>query len=290
MAIDTDQEKIARLRQMATRTRRLIVETIYEVKAGHVGGPMSAADILVALYFDVMRIDPQRPDWEDRDRFILSKGHSALAQYTVLALRGYLPVEELRTFDHWGTRLHGHPDMKLVPGVEMSTGSLGQGLSPAVGMALGAKLKGKDFRVYCMIGDGESQEGQIWEALMVAERYNLDNLTAILDYNKLQQNGFLPDDPKTWPARQRLPIEQPVEKFQAFGWAVREIDGHDMEQILDAFAWARSVEGKPQMIVAHTKKGKGVSYMEHIPEWHAKVPTDAELATARAELPLEDDL
>jgi transketolase len=281
----TTQERVGELRRMATQTRRLIVETIYSVKAGHVGGPMSAADILVALYFDVMRIDPNRPDWEDRDRFILSKGHSALVQYTVLALRGYLPVEELATFDHLGTRLHGHPDMKLLPGIEMSTGSLGQGLSPGVGMALGAKIAGKDYRTYVMIGDGEAQEGQIWEAALVAERYGLDNLTVILDWNDLQQNGFWPDEgPTGWPNRQRRPTDRPHEKFAAFGWAVKEIDGHDMEEILGAFDWARSVTGQPQVIIARTIKGKGVSYMENRPEWHAKVPTDAELETARQEL------
>lgn len=278
------REKVAELRRLATRTRRLIVETVYSVKAGHVGGPMSAADILVALYFNEMRIDPSRPGWEDRDRFILSKGHSALVQYTVLALRGYLPVEELATFDHLGTRLHGHPDMKLLPGIEMSTGSLGQGLSPGVGMALGAKIAGKAFRTYVMIGDGEAQEGEIWEAALVAPRYGLDNLTAILDWNNLQQNGFWPESIKDWPARQRQPTDWPHEKFAAFGWAVTEIDGHDMEQILDAFAWARTIAGRPQVIIARTVKGKGVSYMENRPEWHAKVPTDAELATARAEL------
>jgi transketolase len=284
----TTQDRVAELRRLATKTRRLIVETIYSVKAGHVGGPLSAADILVALYFDVMRIDPRRPDWEDRDRFILSKGHSALAQYTVLALRGYLPVEELATFDHLGTRLHGHPDMKLLPGIEMSTGSLGQGLSPGVGMALGAKIAGKDFRTYVMIGDGEAQEGQIWEAALVAQRYALDNLTAILDWNNLQQNGFWPERISDWPARQRQPTDRPHEKFAAFGWAVKEIDGHDMEEILDAFAWAKTITGQPQVIIARTVKGKGVSYMENRPEWHAKVPTDQELAIARAELPVDE--
>lgn len=281
----TTQERVGELRRLATKTRRLIVETIYSVKAGHVGGPLSAADILVALYFDVMRIDPDRPAWEDRDRFILSKGHSALAQYTVLALRGYLPVEELATFDHLGTRLHGHPDMKLLPGIEMSTGSLGQGLSPGVGMALAAKIGGKDYRTYVMIGDGEAQEGQIWEATLVAERYGLDNLTVILDWNDLQQNGFWPaEGPTGWPNHQRRPTDRPHEKFAAFGWAVTEIDGHDMEEILGAFAWAKTVAGQPQVIIARTIKGKGVSYMENRPEWHAKVPTDAELAMARAEL------
>lgn len=284
----TTQDRVAELRRLATKTRRLIVETIYSVKAGHVGGPLSAADLLVALYFDVMRIDPRRPDWEDRDRFILSKGHSALAQYTVLALRGYLPVEELATFDHLGTRLHGHPDMKLLPGIEMSTGSLGQGLSPGVGMALGAKIAGKDFRTYVMIGDGEAQEGQIWEAALVAERYQLDNLTAILDWNNLQQNGFWPERISDWPARQRQPTDRPHEKFAAFGWAVKEIDGHNMEEILAAFAWAKTITGQPQVIIARTVKGKGVSYMENRPEWHAKVPTDQEMAIARAELPVDE--
>jgi transketolase len=283
------EERVAELRRLATKTRRLIVETIYSVKAGHVGGPMSAADILVALYFHEMKVDPTNPKWEDRDRFILSKGHSAIVQYTVLALRGYFPVEELATFDHLGTRLHGHPDMKLLPGIEMSTGSLGQGLSPGVGMALGAKIAGNDFRTYVMIGDGEVQEGQIWEAALVAGRYELDNLTAILDWNDLQQNGFWPPEgPTGWPNRQRRPTDRPHEKFQAFGWAVKEIDGHDMDEILDAFAWARTIKGQPQVIVARTVKGKGVSYMENRPEWHAKVPTDAELETARAELPIDE--
>lgn len=287
MATETrTREKIAELRRRVIEARRHIVETVYAVGAGHVGGPMSAADVLIALYFDIMRIDPNRPDWEDRDRFVLSKGHSALGLYTVLAMRGYLPVDELTTFDHLGSRLQGHPDMKVLPGLEMSTGSLGQGLSPAAGMALGAKLARKDFRTYVMLGDGEIQEGQIWEAVFAAERYALDNLTAILDYNGLQQNGFLPDDPKAWPARQRLPAENPAAKFEAFGWAVREIDGHDMEQILDALEWAKGVRGRPQIIIARTTKGKGVSYMENRPEWHAKVPTDAELTTARNELPV----
>jgi transketolase len=287
MATDT-RARVDELRRLATRTRRLIVETVHSVKAGHVGGPMSATDIMVALYFHAMRVDPSRPTWEDRDRFILSKGHSALGQYTVLALRGYFPVEELATFDHLGTRLHGHPDMKLLPGIEMSTGSLGQGLSPGVGMALGAKIDGKDFRTYVMLGDGEIQEGQIWEAALVAERYGLDNLTAILDWNDLQQNGFWPERIPDWPTKQRQPTDRPHEKFAAFGWAVKEIDGHDFDEILDALAWAKSIEGRPQMIIARTIKGKGVSYMENKPEWHAKVPTDAELATARAELPIDE--
>lgn len=275
------------LRYQATKIRRLIVETVYSVKAGHVGGPMSAADLLSALYFHEMRIDPVRPGWEDRDRFILSKGHSALGQYAVLALRGYFPVEELATFDHLGTRLHGHPDMKLCPGIEMSTGSLGQGLSPGVGIAMGAKLANKDFRTYVMLGDGEVQEGQIWEAALVAQRYELDNLTAILDNNHLQQNGFWPDNKQEWPARQRDPGDNMAAKWAAFGWATREIDGHDLPQILDALAWARGIKGQPQIIIANTVKGKGVSYMENRPEWHAKVPTDEELAIARAELPVD---
>jgi transketolase len=281
------QAKVEELREVATKIRRLIVEVVYSVKAGHVGGPMSAADLLAALYFHEMRIDPSRPDWEERDRFVLSKGHSAIGQYAVLALRGYLPVEELYTFDLLGTRLHGHPDMKLCPGIEMSTGSLGQGLSPAVGMAMGAKLAGKGFRNYVLLGDGEVQEGQIWEAALVAQRYELDNLTAILDNNHLQQNGFWPADRASWPAQQRIPADHMADKWAAFGWAVREIDGHNMEQILDGLAWARSIKGQPQLLIANTVKGKGVSYMENRPEWHAKVPTDQELAIARAELPVD---
>ncbi len=281
--LQVEPAKITRLRELAVEARKLIVQAIYTAKAGHLGGPLSATDLLVALYFDVLRIDPQRPDWEDRDRFILSKGHAAIAYYVVMALRGYFPVEEVFTFDAINSRLQGHPDMTKLPGVDMSTGSLGQGLSPGVGMALGAKLLGKDFRTWVMLGDGEIQEGQIWEAAFVASRYRLDNLTAILDYNRLQQYGWTAE----WQGQKRRPrlsIEDPKRKFAAFGWHVLECDGHDMAQILEACYAAREHRGEPTIIIAHTVKGKGVSFMENDYNWHAKVPTEEELRQALAEL------
>lgn len=263
----------------ARDARRLIVQTVHLTRAGHVGGPLSAADILAALYFHEMRIDPERPRWEDRDRFVLSKGHSALVLYATLALRGYFPIAEMATFDRIDSRLQGHPDMTRLPGLDMSTGSLGQGLSAAVGMALGAKLQGKDFRTFALIGDGESQEGQIWEAAQVAARYGLDNLVAILDYNRLQQFGWKRDD-----GRQGPPIEEPAEKWRAFGWHVIEADGHDFYALTEAYDKAKYSGGKPTMIVAFTVKGKGVGFMENDPEWHAKTIDDAQLAEALEDL------
>ncbi len=271
------------LKKKAVEARKLILKSVHTAGAGHVGGPLSATDILTTLYFQVLRIDPARPDWEDRDRFILSKGHSCIALYTVLALRGYFPVEELSTFDAINSRLQGHPDMTKLPGLDMSSGSLGQGLSPAVGMALGAKLKGKDFRTYCMLGDGEIQEGQIWEAAFIAERYALDNLTAILDYNKLQQYGWTVEV-KGKTRRPRISIENPGTRFAAFGWKVIEIDGHNYGEILAACDTAKTVKGQPTMIVANTVKGKGISFMENDYNWHAKVPSAAELDAAIREL------
>jgi transketolase len=268
------------LRRKSAEARKLIVQAIHHAGAGHLGGPLSASDLLVALYFDQMRIDPADPAWPERDRFILSKGHSSIALYTVLAMRGYFPVAELMTFDAAHSRLQGHPDMHALPGLEMSTGSLGQGLSPGVGMALGAKRRGYRFRTWVMLGDGEIQEGQIWEAAFVAARYRLDNLTAILDYNGLPQfgwptvNGITRDDP----------IDDPGAKFRAFGWRVITCDGHDQASIREALDATRAVTGAPTCVVAHTVKGKGVSYMEGDFNWHAKVPTDAQLAAALAEL------
>lgn len=270
------------LEQMSARARRLIVESVHRAGAGHLGGPLSATDLLVQLYFNQLRNDPERPEWDERDRFILSKGHSSIALYVVLALRGYYPIEELATFDQIDSRLQGHPDMTALPGLDMSTGSLGQGLSPGVGMALGARLKGLDFRTWVMLGDGEIQEGQIWEACYFAARYNLDNVTAILDYNRLPQFGW-PDE--TGFTRER-PIDDPAAKFRAFGWNVVECNGHDHAEIALAFQTAMSHKGQPTCIVAHTVKGKGVSYMEGDFNWHAKVPTDDNLAQAVSELEL----
>ena len=272
------------LEALSAHTRALIIDSIHHAGAGHIGGPLSATDLLVHLYFRTLRIDPDRPDWPERDRFILSKGHSSIALYTVLALRGYFPVEELRTFDQIDSRLQGHPDMSSLPGLDMSTGSLGQGLSPGVGMALSAKLRGQSFRTWVMVGDGEIQEGQIWEACFTAARYNLDNLTAILDANNLPQFG--------WPApegftRER-PYDDPRAKFEAFGWNVVECDGHDHADIDRAFAAAVAHAGRPTCVLAHTIKGKGVSFMEGQYAWHASVPTAEHLAAARRELGLEE--
>ncbi len=278
-AVDIDHDEA--LRDRARITRRLIVDAIFRAQAGHLGGPLSATDLLVALYFAVLRIDPTRPDWPHRDRFILSKGHSSIALYAVLAQRGYFPIEELSTFDDIDSRLQGHPDLRALPGLEMSTGSLGQGLSPGVGMAIGAKRRGLDFRTYVLLGDGELQEGQVWEAAFVAARYGLDNLVAIVDHNHLPQYA--------WPAvgGEGRPLRQPeiAARWQAFGWRVLEVDGHDMAQVVATLRHAHEgSEGRPTAIVAHTVKGKGVSFMEHQYAWHAKPLSAEEHAQAAGEL------
>lgn len=270
----------AELNELSARARELILRSVFNAGAGHIGGPLSVSDILVNLYFDRINIDPLDPHLAERDRVILSKGHSSIALYTVLALRGYFPIEELDTFDAIDSRLQGHPCMKTLPGIDMSTGSLGQGLSPGVGMALGAKHAGLDFHTWVILGDGEIQEGQIWEACFVASRFGLGNLTAILDYNKLPQFG--------WPSEEgynRLrPIDDPAGKFAAFGWATIECDGHDHEALREAFDQAEAATNQPVAIIAHTIKGKGVSFMEANHNWHAKVPTQQELDDAVAEL------
>ncbi|MGD2127476.1 MAG: transketolase [Desulfobacteraceae bacterium] len=276
---DLSPQRLAELQAVATRIRARILIAVHQGKGGHVGGPLSCTDMLVALYFYILRIDPSNPDWEDRDRFILSKGHSAIALYAVLAERGYFTVQELATFDAINSRLQGHPDMTKTPGIDISSGSLGQGLSPGIGMALGARMLNKPFHTYVMLGDGESQEGQIWEAAFVAARYELDNLTAILDYNGLQQYGWRK------PGQGILtPIENPARKWEAFGWNAIETDGHDMVAFIDALEQAKSKRGKPTIVIGHTCKGKGISFIENRYEWHARVPTDAELAEALGEL------
>ncbi len=283
-------EELHALREKAREARRLVVKSVYKAKAGHLGGPLSAADVLTVLYFKILRIVPARPDWPDRDRFILSKGHSAIGLYSVLALRGYFPVEELETFDEIDSRLQGHPDMTKTPGIDMATGSLGQGLSPGVGMALGAKLQGKDFHTWVMLGDGEIQEGQIWEAALVAERYHLDNLTAILDYNGLQQYGWTASvsDGKRSP---RISIDDPGKRWAAWGWNVLEMNGHDVGEILKTCRQALDEKGRPTIIISHSIKGKGVSYMENDYNWHSKVLTDADFTRAMSDLdrPLEGE-
>ncbi|MFP7335102.1 transketolase [Shouchella clausii] len=263
-------QTIKDLEQKAAKAREVVVKTVYNVGAGHLGGPLSATDILVALYNHILNIDPDNPDWEQRDRFVLSKGHSAIALYAVLALRGYFPVEEMNTFDGMESRLQAHPDKDLLPGLDMSTGSLGQGISTAVGMALGAKLKGDSFMTYCMIGDGEAQEGQIWEAADVAAKYKLDNLIVIMDYNKLQQYGWGEDNTRL------NPILDPEAKWRAFEWDVITIDGHSMEEIISACQKAKETSDKPTIIIANTIKGKGIHFMENNYLWHSRVPTETE--------------
>lgn len=270
------------LRSVATSVRRSVISAIHHAGAGHIGGPLSATDLLTVLYFHELRIDPADPSWPDRDRFIFSKGHSSIALYATLAERGYFPTEELLTFDQLDSRLQGHPDMLVTPGIDMSTGSLGQGLSPGLGMALAARLTGKDYRTYVMIGDGEAQEGQIWEASMVAARYKVDNLVAILDWNGLQQYGW--SEAGRGPDDRMNPLEDPAGKWRAFGWYVIELDGHDLRAVVAALDEARSIRGQPTMLIAHTVKGKGVSFMEGNYLWHAKPITDEELGLALGEL------
>ena len=270
---------VAALEDLARQARAHIVRTIAGAHGGHLGGPLSVIDVLIALYFQLLRIRPQEPDWPDRDRLVLSKGHSSIALYTALAMRGYFPIAELSTFDAIDSRLQGHPDMTRLPGLDMSSGSLRQGISPGIGMALGARMRGMPFHTYVVIGDGESQEGQIWEAAFVAARYALDTLTVVLDYNGLQQFGWQK------PGEHMLtPIENPAGKWQAFGWNTIETDGHDIAQFIAAVERAKNHKGAPSIVIAHTIKGKGVSFIEDDYDWHARVPTDDELLTALEEL------
>ena len=263
------------LEEMAGKIRIDIIRQIHAAGSGHPGGSLSAADILTYLFFEEMDIDPQNPDKKERDRFVLSKGHAAPALYAALAERGYFPAEELLTLRKIDSRLQGHPDKKKVQGVDMSTGSLGQGISAAVGMALANKLNGMDQRVYVMLGDGELQEGLVWEAAMAAAHYGLDGLTAFVDWNGLQIDG------KNEEVMTVAPVD---EKFKAFGWDVQVIDGHSFEQIAEAVEKAKTVKGKPQMIVARTIKGKGVSFMENQAGWHGKAPSDEQAKQAVEEL------
>lgn len=270
------------LEAIARAARREIVRAVAHAGGGHLGGPLSAAEVLTALYFRVLRIRPQHPDWPDRDRFIMSKGHSAIGLYAVLALRGYFPVDELSTFDAIGSRLQGHPDMTILPGLDMSTGSLGLGFAAGVGMAVGAKLSGADFTTFVLVGDGECNEGVIWESAHVAERYGLDNLVVIVDQNELQQFGWRDAEG----GRRKPPYAegQLRNRWSAFGWRVFEADGHDLAAVIDVLHAARRVEGAPTVILARTVKGKGVSFMENDYRWHSRVPTDEELRQALSEL------
>ncbi|MCI8678905.1 MAG: transketolase [Lawsonibacter sp.] len=259
----------------ACRVRMGVIEGTHGAKAGHPGGSLSAADLFTYLYFKELNIDPQNPKWEERDRFVLSKGHTAPGLYAALAERGFFPVSDLPTLRHIDSYLQGHPNMNTVPGVDMSTGSLGQGISAAAGMALAARHMGKACRVYTLLGDGEIQEGQVWEAMMFAHHYKLDNFCAIIDNNGLQIDGKVDEVMSPYP----IP-----EKLRAFGWNVVEIDGHDFDQIEGAFARAKETKGAPTAIVMKTLKGKGVSYMEGQAGWHGKAPNDEEYEIAMAEL------
>ena len=270
----TSSEK-KQLQITACKVRMGIIESTHSAKAGHPGGSLSAAEVYTYLYFKELNIDPKNPRWEDRDRFVLSKGHTTPGLYSVLANRGFFPVEDLLTFRHIDSYLQGHPNMNMVPGVDMSTGSLGQGVSVATGMALAAKHTGKTNRVYALLGDGEIQEGQVWEACMAAAHYKLDNLCIIVDNNGLQIDGNIADVMSPYPI---------VDKLVAFGLDVQEIDGHDFDALDAAFAHARTVKGKPSAIVMKTVKGKGISFMENNAGWHGKAPNDAEYAQAMAEL------
>ncbi|MBO5917205.1 MAG: transketolase [Oscillospiraceae bacterium] len=259
----------------ACKVRMGIIEGTHGAKAGHPGGSLSAAEVFTYLYHKEMNVDPKNPKWEDRDRFVLSKGHTAPGLYAALALKGFFPVEDLPTLRHIGSYLQGHPNMNETPGVDMSTGSLGQGISAAAGMALAAKYQGKASRVYTLLGDGEIQEGQVWEAMMFAAHYNLDNFCAIIDNNGLQIDGAVAD------VMNPHPID---EKLKAFGFEVAVVDGHDFEQLEAAFAQAKATKGKPFAIIMKTVKGKGVSFMENNAGWHGKAPNDEEYAQAMAEL------
>ncbi|MEJ7635740.1 transketolase [Aeromicrobium sp.] len=283
------RRSFAALERVAATARWLSISTVAASQAGHVGGPLSAMDLITALYFDQMRIDPAEPDRIERDRFVLSKGHSSIALYSVMALRGYFDVLELATFDKIDSRLQGHPDRTRLPGLDASSGSLGQGLSFGMGLALGARMAGRDSHTWVMLGDGEIQEGMVWEAVHVAARYRLANLTAIVDHNGLQQYGWEPDgndrgdrgDP--WRGIDLGAV------FRSFGWRVIEIDGHDFPQILAAYELARGAnQTRPTVILASTIKGKGISYAEHQHAWHNGIASQEQLDRARVDLGLDD--
>lgn len=274
------EEEIAKLKSMANTIRKDILKMVYTAKAGHPGGSLSATDITTVLFFHFMRVDPKNPDWEERDRFILSKGHACPVLYAALSEKGYFPRKELLTLRQIDGRLQGHPDMKKTPGVDMTSGSLGQGLSAAIGMALGLKLDRRDSSVYVLLSDGELDEGQIWEAAMAAAKYELDNLVAIVDHNRLQLDGW---------CNEVMPTAPLVDKWQAFGWEVFEANGHDIRNIVETIEKARQVQGRPCVIIAHTVKGKGVSFMENECDWHGRAPNKEQFEQAMSELDQELD-
>jgi transketolase len=266
---------IEELKLVAGAIRCDIIEMITTAQSGHPGGSLSATDIVAALYFRIMRLDPTNPDWPDRDRFILSKGHACPVWYAALAERGYFDKSHLGTLRQLNSILQGHADMKKTPGVDMTVGSLAQGFSAGLGMALSGKLRKKDYHVWVIIGDGEMQEGAIWEAAMASAKWKLDNLTAILDRNRLQNDDFVDAT---------MPVEPVADKWKAFNWNVLEIDGHNMEEIVSALETAKTIKGKPTIIIAHTVKGKGVSYMENVAVWHGKAPSQEQARQALEEI------
>lgn len=270
----TTSEK-KQLAAAACKVRMGVIKGTHAAKAGHPGGSLSAADLFAYLYFRELRVDPANPHWEDRDRFVLSKGHCTPALYPTLAMRGYFPVEDLELFRSVDGHMSGHAEMNHVPGVDMSTGSLGQGISTAVGMALAGKIDKKSYRVYALMGDGEIAEGQAWEAFMAASKYELDNLCVVIDVNGLQIDG---------PTREVMPTEPLDEKLEAFGWKVLKVDGHSFPALQEAFANAKTVKAQPTVILAKTVKGKGVSFMENDAGWHGKAPNEAQYEQASAEL------
>ena len=275
MTVEYSDQQIRELEQIAAALRRDSLRMIYQRQAGHPGGSLSAADIMAALYFHVMRIDPQNPDWPDRDRFILSKGHASALLYSALARRGFFPAADL---DHWGEltcHLQGHPDRLKTPGVDMTSGILGHGIAVGAGLALAAQLQGRSYHVYVLLGDGECQGGIVWEGANACAKFGLANLTAILDYNKVQLDG---------PVQEIMPMEPFADKWRSFRWNVIEIDGHNIGQILSSLDQAHSVKGKPSVIIAHTIKGKGVSFMENKAQWHGIAPNKEQFEAALAEL------
>ena len=267
--------EINELEEKAKNIRKGIIDAVYSNKSGHPGGSLSIADIITVLYFNQMNVDEKNPKWEERDRLVLSKGHCAPALYSALANRGFFDLEDLKTFRNIESNLQGHPDMNKVPGVDMTSGSLGQGLSAANGMAIAGKMDNKDYRVYCILGDGEIEEGQVWEAAMTSSKYKLDNLCVIVDNNNLQIDGKIEEVMSSYPID---------EKFKNFGFQVINIDGHNIKEIIDAFDVAKNVKGKPTCIIAKTVKGKGVSFMENKVEWHGKAPSEEEYKIAMEEL------
>lgn len=267
--------EIEQLKQKAKQVRKGIIEAVYSNQSGHPGGSLSVADILTVLYFNEMNIDEKNPKWEDRDRLVLSKGHCSPALYSTLANRGFFDTEKLKTFRNINSNLQGHPDMNKVSGVDMTTGSLGQGLSVANGMAIAGKLDNKDYRVYCVLGDGEIEEGQIWEAAMTANKYKLDNLCVIIDNNNLQIDGTIEEVMSSYPID---------DKFKSFGFQIIKIDGHDIDEIIKAFEVARTIKDKPTCIIAKTVKGKGISFMENQVGWHGKAPNEEQYNQAIKEL------